>query len=128
MERATFRLTNTISKLSWIKTQKKKFENQERETPREFVSGESHYFLGDRYLLNVVNTRSKQRVEIANNSYVNLYAREDSTKIKRENIMNEWYRSELKKVIPDYIKKWEKTMDKFLPNWRAFRNEINGLS
>ena len=181
-----------ISKLSWIKTQKKKFENQERETLREFVSGESHYFLGDRYLLNVVNTRSKQRVEIANNSYVNLYSREDSTKIKRENIMNEWYRSELKKVIPGYIKKWEKIMDvcvdgwnvrkmktkwgscnigkrkillnlelakknprcieyvivhemvhllerndndkfkaymdKFLPNWRAFRNEINGIA
>lgn len=180
-----------ISKLSWIKKQRKKFKDQSRESPREFVSGESHYLFGERYLLNVVETKSKQRVEIANNSYLNLYVRKNSTKEKRENIMNEWYRSELKLQIPKYIEKWEpimnvsvnewnvrkmKTkwgscniqdkkilinlelakknprgleyivvhemvhllernhndkfkayMDKFLPNWRAIRNEINGI-
>ena len=180
-----------ISKLSWIKKQRKKFKNQSRERPREFVSGESHYLFGERYLLNLVETKSKQRVEIANNRYLDLYVRKNSTKEKRENIMNEWYRSELKLQIPKYIEKWEpimnvsvndwnvrkmKTkwgscniqdkkilinlelakknprgleyiivhemvhllernhndkfkayMDKFLPNWRAVRNEINGI-
>lgn len=180
-----------ISKLSWIKKQRKKFKDQSRESPREFVSGESHYLFGERYLLNVVETKSKQRVEIANNSYLNLYVRKDSTREKRENIMNEWYRSELKLQIPKYIEKWEPIMnvsvnewnvrkmrtkwgscniqdkkilinlelakknprgleyivvhemvhllernhndkfkaymDKFLPNWRALRNEINGI-
>ena len=180
-----------ISKLSWIKKQRKNFENQSRESLREFISGESHYLFGKRYLLNVLETKSKQRVEIANNSYLNLYVRKDSTKEKRENIMNEWYRSELKLQIPKYIEKWEPIMnvsvndwnvrkmrtkwgscntqdkkilinlelakknprgleyivvhemvhllernhndkfkaymDKFLPSWRAIRNEINGI-
>lgn len=44
----------TISKLSWIKRQRAKFTVQERQPAREFVSGESHYYRGRRYRLNVV--------------------------------------------------------------------------
>jgi len=35
-----------VSKLAWIKKQRAKFKRQERQPEREFVSGESHYFLG----------------------------------------------------------------------------------
>src|SRR5947209_19028613 len=44
----------TISKLAWIKRQQAKFEGLERQSAREFVSGERHYYLGNRYLLNVI--------------------------------------------------------------------------
>ena len=108
-----------ISKLSWIKKQRKKFENQVRETPRDFVSGESHYFLGDRYLLNVIETKSKQRVEVANNKHLNLHVSKDSTREKREKIMIEWYRGELKKVIPGYIKKWEEIIKVEVADWNV---------
>ena len=43
-----------ISRLAWIKRQQAKFEAQERQSSREYISGESHYYLGNRYLLNVV--------------------------------------------------------------------------
>jgi len=33
-----------ISKWSWIKRQQSKFAAQERQSEREYVSGESHYF------------------------------------------------------------------------------------
>ena len=32
-----------ISKLGWIKQQQKKLQEQERETPREYLDRESHY-------------------------------------------------------------------------------------
>lgn len=32
-----------ISRLGWIKQQQKKFQEQERETPREYLDLESHY-------------------------------------------------------------------------------------
>jgi predicted metal-dependent hydrolase len=33
----------TISRLAWIKRQQAKFEQQERQSAREFVSGENHH-------------------------------------------------------------------------------------
>ena len=41
-----------ISKVPWIRQQQKKFREQERETPREYLDRESHYVWGRRYLLN----------------------------------------------------------------------------
>lgn len=106
-----------ISKLSWIKKQKSKFHLQERLTPREFLSGESHYFLGTRYLLNVLETSGKQYVELKNNKEINLYARPNSSKEKREKIMIEWYREQLKSIIPEYIEKWEPKMGVKVGDW-----------
>lgn len=106
-----------ISKLPWIKKQQKKFGNQVRQSPRQYVSGESHYFFGKRYRLNVIEINKKQRVKIKNNSYIDLYVRPNSTVEKREDVMKEWYREELKKVIPDYINKWQKIMDIQLNFW-----------
>src|SRR5206468_2181126 len=43
-----------ISKLAWIKRQRARFDAQPRQSEREMVSGESQYFLGQRYRLNVI--------------------------------------------------------------------------
>jgi len=97
-----------ISKISWIKRQQSKFKNQERQPEREYVSGESHYFLGQRYLLNVIYTnKRKQGVEVRNKKYIDLYVRENAPKHIRERVMIEWYRKQLKELIPPLIAKWE---------------------
>lgn len=44
------RLT-VVGKLGWIKRQRAKFQAQPRQSQRRMVSGESHYFLGQRYRL-----------------------------------------------------------------------------
>ncbi len=55
----------TISRLAWIKRQQAKFEGQERQSAREYVSGESHYYQGNRYLLNVMYHQGSLKEEIA---------------------------------------------------------------
>lgn len=106
-----------ISKLSWIKKQRKEFDTQERQSVREFLSGESHYFMGTRYLLNVIESSEKQRVELRNKKYMDLYVRLGHTKEKRERIVSQWYREELKRLIPEYIKKWEDTIGVTVNEW-----------
>ena len=97
-----------VSKLAWINKQRSKAAAQEKQAEREFVSGESHYFLGEEYLLNVIETTGKQHVELRNNKYLYLYARQGSSIKKREKILSEWYRQSLKEIIPPLIEKWEK--------------------
>jgi predicted metal-dependent hydrolase len=116
MEEEAIRLF-AISKLSWIKKQRSKYNLQERQSAREFLSGESHYFMGTRYLLNVVETSGKQYVELKNKKDINLYVRPNSTKQKRERIMSEWYRNQLKMLIPEYIKKWEGIIGVKVEEW-----------
>jgi len=106
-----------ISKLTWIKKQRSKFQAQERQSEREFVSGESHYYQGMRYLLNIIYTNKKQKVEIRNQKYLDLYVREDATQKQREKVLMEWYRSQLKLQIPKIIEKWEKIIGVKVDSW-----------
>lgn len=98
-----------LNKLKWIKKQQKTFENQERETPREYLTKESHYFLGQRYLLNVIEHNHPPKVVLKHNT-IELFVRPHTSEEKRQEIIEEWYRSELKRMTPKLITKWEKVI------------------
>ena len=108
-----------ISKLGWIKKHRKNFDNQKRETKREYVSGESHYFEGRRYLLNVIYQKEKPKVKIRNKTHIDLYVRENSSLEQREKIMTEWYRENLKEKIPPLVEKWTKKIGVELKDWQV---------
>ena len=78
-----------ISKLAWIKKQKAKFAGQERQTKREYVSGESHYFEGSRYLLNVIYKTGAPTVVVRNKKYIDLYARPETDSEGRSRILTD---------------------------------------
>ena len=96
-----------INKLKWIKKQQERFRNQGREAPREYLPKESHYFQGKRYLLKIIEYDAKPKV-ILTHSNIELYIRPNTSTEKREEIITEWYREELKNRIPKIIEKWEK--------------------
>ncbi len=98
-----------ISKLGWIKNQQKKFLEQVREAPREFLYKEGHYFLGMRYLLKIIEHDAPPFVTIKHNT-IELHVRPNTDVQKRQVIMDEWYRQRLKEVAPPIIEKWEKIM------------------
>ena len=45
-----------ISKIGWIKRQQKLLQGKDRQSPRRYVTGETHYLLGRAYRLKVVHT------------------------------------------------------------------------
>lgn len=98
-----------LSKLRWIKKQRASFENQARETERELLSRESHYYRGERYLLKVIEADAKPKVILKTKS-IELYVRPQASADKKKVVLDEWYRSQLKQTIPPMIAKWEKEM------------------
>lgn len=108
-----------ISRLSWIKRQKSKFTNQARQSAREFVSGESHYFQGRRYRLNVIYQTGISRVVIRSKSTIDLYVREDSDKAQRGRVLLACYRQQLKELIPPLIAQWEPIIGVQVSDWRV---------
>ena len=107
-----------ISRLVWIKRQQAKFEGQERQSAREYVSGESHYFHGNRYLLDVVYRDAPPKVILHSNSQLELSVRPGSDTIQRERVLLNWYRQQLKEEIPTYISKWEAIIGVEVAEWR----------
>lgn len=99
-----------ISKLSWIKKQQNKFRNQVRESPRECITRESHYYLNKRYLLRVIEHNASPQVLIKHET-MEMYIRPNTGQKKRQEILDEWYRQRLKEIVPRMITQYEKTMD-----------------
>ena len=96
-----------ISRLAWIKRQQTKFNEQERQSPREYVSGESHYFQGRRYRLNLIEQPGKQQLVLRNHKFMDLYVRPGSSLAQRQRLVAAWYRVHLKATLALLIPKWE---------------------
>ena len=67
-----------VSRISWIKKQKKNFENQARQTKRQYVTGESYYVWGKRYRLDVQYSNIRNEVKILGGKLI-LQVRKEST-------------------------------------------------
>ena len=106
-----------VSKIGWIKKHQSEFEAHNREPEREFVSGESHHYQGQSYLLNVIYHDAGPKVEIRDRTYIDLYVKPGSNQLQQQKVMTEWYRSELKKQIPGLIEKWEHIVGVAINDW-----------
>lgn len=100
-----------LSKMPWIREQQLKFLQQERQSQREYVAGESHYVFGRRYRLNIIYTEDKPRIEIKRKTHIALHIRPDTPTIQREKIFDKFYRAELSKLIPSLLERWKKKLN-----------------
>ena len=106
-----------ISRLSWIKKQRASFQAQPRQSKREMVTGESHYFSGRRYLLEVVERRGRHEVILKNNSILQLFVNPGTTSTNRAYVLQEWYRQQLKSEIPTLLERWEPIIGQQAAAW-----------
>ena len=53
-----------ISKLSWIKRQQARLRDQIRDSEKDYISRESHYFLGKRYLMKIKEAEGSPKLEL----------------------------------------------------------------
>ena len=96
-----------VSRLAWIRRQRIGFREQDRQSERDMVTGESHYFRGRRYRLEVVEHQGPAGIRLASNTRMELRVRAGSFREEREAVLRRWYRTELRKVIPALVGKWE---------------------
>lgn len=97
---------SVISRLAWIRKKQAAFRSQARQSRRELVSGEDHYYLGRRYRLEVVETRSRQSVELRAAGYMRLNVRYGSTPETRDRLLRLWYRDRLRESVPPLLETW----------------------
>jgi predicted metal-dependent hydrolase len=106
-----------ITKLEWIKKKQQELKNFSRQSAREYVSGENHYFKGNRYRLKVIYQHTDPHVELQGNQFINLYVRREASIERRVEILKDWYRANLNEMLENLIPKWEKILDVTVEHW-----------
>lgn len=99
-----------ITKLRWIRQERKKFLSQEREPKRDYLNRESHYVWGKRYLLEVLEVDSPSRVELGH-SYLTVKVRSGVNRAKIKGLLDTWYRNQIKMIAPEIISKYSDRLD-----------------
>ena len=97
-----------ISRLAWIRRKQAEFERQDRQSQRDFVTGESHYFAGRRYRLDVVEPAGRPAVRLLNNSTMRLSVRRGADRDAREAVLQRWYRRQVRGQLAPLRDKWER--------------------
>jgi predicted metal-dependent hydrolase len=106
-----------VTRMGWIKRQQAKFDAQPRQTQRAYVSGESHFFFGQRYRLNKIDGAPAGRVHIRNSRMLDLYVRSGSDQVIRERVFQDWYRRELRTRAVPLMETWAHAFGIDLPKW-----------
>ena len=105
-----------VQRLPWIKKQREQFRSAVRQSEREMLTGESHFYAGVRYRLKVVERPGRGRIEIAGDRMV-LYVGEDTTTEQRRAVLDRWYRARLREAIGPLIERYEPIMGVEVSRW-----------
>lgn len=95
-----------IAKVGWIRKQQEKLNQQDRETPREFLNRESHYVWGERYLLKVVEVDEPSFVKLSHNQMV-FQIRPGWAHNRKIEHLDSWYRDLVRDAVPALLDRWE---------------------
>lgn len=106
------------TKLGWIKKQQEKFQQQPRQSERQYVSGETLYVWGKQYFLQVEYSYKGNAFTLSGDTAI-LTVRKESSPKQRESFVNEWYRNLLKQEVAKYLPKWEKTTGLYCSSWQS---------
>ena len=109
-----------IQRLPWIKQQREQLRAAPRQTEREMVTGESHYVWGVRRRLKVVERPGRAHIAIEGERLM-LYVPAGTSVDKRRALLDRWYRTQLRQVLPDLISTWEERLDASVPKWAIRR-------
>jgi predicted metal-dependent hydrolase len=105
------------SNLSWIAKQQARFRARPRPSQPSFLTGESHYFMGRPYRLEVVERYGRHDVALNDGTDMVLYVRPGTSRANRKAALREWYRRQLKQCIPPLIRKWEPVIGVEVDQW-----------
>lgn len=105
------------TKAGWIKRQVAKFDDQARQSKREYVSGETLYVWGKQYYLQL-EFGGKNSLILSGDKAI-MTVRKESTFEHRESFVREWYRGLLKEEISKQLPKWEEKIGVKANGWQT---------
>lgn len=107
-----------VTRLSWIKKKQREFEGQERQSERQYISGETHFHFGKPLRL-LVRPSALNRCLIRPSAGGRLLMEvpEGTTRDQKARWLGIWYRSQLKAQAEPRIAKRSEQLEVAMPRW-----------
>jgi predicted metal-dependent hydrolase len=111
-----------LSRLDWIRRKRALINLRPRQPRQRLVSGESHYYQGRRYRLEVLErVGAAPGVELHGEDSMQLHIRPGLDLRGRQAVLTEWYRGRLKALLPGLVAQWETVIGVEVAQWRVRR-------
>lgn len=107
-----------IARMPWVKKQQQAFQQQARQSERQWVSGECHYLWGKAYRLEVMEHSGAHQVRRGKDNYLQLWVRPRTSAANKAKVLQGFYRQQLITEVPKLLEKWLPRMELVLNDWR----------
>jgi predicted metal-dependent hydrolase len=105
-----------LNRLDWIKKQQARFEGRTALSPQQLLSGEHHYYLGKPYRLEIVQGCRRSELELIDDQLL-MSTKTNCTMIARRKILDDWYRANMKSLLPGLLEKWQPIVGRDASAW-----------
>ncbi|MGN0866481.1 MAG: M48 family metallopeptidase [Oligosphaeraceae bacterium] len=101
----------------WLSEKIRKAKEHPTIPVRKYVSGEEHFWRGQSFRLKVIEDITVIPKVVIHGDYLELYAHPHSTREKRSQILNHWYRDRLNETLEATIPQWEERLKVKAESW-----------
>ncbi|KTD22097.1 zinc metalloprotease [Legionella lansingensis] len=101
------------ARLPWIHQQRKRLTTHQ---PQTFTTDETLNFMGQPLRLLVHETTKRSRI-LVDGEFIHLQMKTNGTIKEKQQLLQNWYRQQMKIILPDMIKKWESILNVAVNRW-----------
>jgi len=105
------------SKIQWIRKHLRAKKEVVNIPDQPINSGTKHHLWGESFELNIIEKNEPPAVVLNGGNTIDLIVRPGSNQQKKERVLREWYREQIKQEIPGLINKWEPVMGVSVHDW-----------
>ncbi len=110
-----------MARMGWIRKQQARFRILPVQKELQALNGESHYFFGRSYPLEIIETSGRHHVSLDSDERIRIHVRSGTPSLKRIQLLNEWYRVQLKGCVPELLEHWQPRVGKRVNEWNIKR-------
>lgn len=107
-----------LTRMDWVRRKQARFLAQERQTQRQYVSGETHFVFGRPLRLDVIHWDKKvHRIELIGSDRLRYWVPADTTPAVRRRWLENWYKARLREHLAPRLEHWSSHLGVATETW-----------
>jgi predicted metal-dependent hydrolase len=99
---------------AWILRQQRNFRRYSIDfPPRQYVSGETHRYLGQQYRLKVIQSQDGRESVHMDREQITVYTRDNDDRSRTQKLLTKWFHQRAQEVFNERVKAWSPRFERY---------------